>query len=399
MGTGPFRSTPSRSALIGVVCAALLAPGAVDAAGTRCRVRLSGGSSLCGLKAVSEREISEAAGLGRIEVAGKIGAVLGRDEGEVTLLDLSDRSKPKPLGSYDDDIPDSFDGDLAFSDDGRWLFYARQTHQFSKDGLHVLDVADPEAPSLAHYSPAGGAFRVAYHEDEAGAWVFLLDAIDGFVVYRFEPTTGVVIPVHVDALPALKVGGPASAGISIDRKDPVAGGPLAYVTTGTTGLQVFDISDPSAPTELGSWAEAGLAEVEVRATKGRRLVYVAPEYWFGKSAPSEVIVLDATDLGDIRVKGRFALPDLPEVDAQDAYRLQGMALAGDRLYVAHSSAGLVAFDLAGGRIVAAARRAAARNEGAAPLVAPYAMDVEVAGGLVYLTDGATGRLTTFQENT
>lgn len=385
--------TAGRSIVAGALCVLLIA--GVAPARSRCKVTFKGGPANCGIKPSGKLEVSKEAGLGRIEVAGKIGAVLGRDEGAVTLLDLSKKSEPVALGAYDDDIPDSFDGDLAFSDDGKWLFYARQTHQFSKDGLHVLDVSDPEAPSLSTYMPAGGAFRVAYYEDEGTGWVFVLDAIAGLLVYRFEPTTGSVVPVHIDPLPALKVGGPASAGIVIDRKDPITGGPLMYVSTGRTGLQIFDISDPVSPVELGAWPDVGLAEIEVDASKGKRLIYAAPEYWFDKNLPSEVIVLDATDPADIVELDRYRVPGPVPTDPTDVFRIQGMALSKGVLYVAHSSLGLVGFDTGkgGGAVVKALRDAAPRNEGAAVIGAPYAMDVEVVRGAIYLTDAATGYLT------
>ena len=181
----------------------------------------------CNVKKLGELEVSKDAGLGQIELHGKIGAVLQRDEGAVALLDLKNPAKPKVLGRYDDDIADSFDGDLAFSDDGRWLIYARQTHQFSKDGLHVLDVSDPKAPRLAFYQPQGGAFRVAYYKDGSDEYVVSMDAVTGLVVNRFESTTGALVPVYADPLPIIrKVGGPASAGILIEKKDPKTKKPL-----------------------------------------------------------------------------------------------------------------------------------------------------------------------------
>lgn len=348
--------------------------------------------SRCGLKSVASLQVSKEAGLGRVEVKGKVGAILGRDEGIVTMLDLSNPRRPRPTGVYDDDISDSFDGDLAFSDDGRWLFYARQTHQFSKDGLHILDVEDPSAPVLSSYIPAGGAFRVAYYESEGTGWIFVLDAIGGLLVYRFEPTTGIAVPVFVDALPELKVGGPASAGIVIEREDPQTGAPLMYVSTGKTGLQIFDISDPASPVELGAWDEMGLAEIEVSSSKKQRLIYAAPEYWFDKNLPSEVVVLDATDPNDIREVDRFrALSKLP-TDPTDSYRLQGMVLKATTLYVAHSTLGLVGFDRRTGAVVATFKDSGARNPAADVVSAPYTIDVEAPGGLIYLTDASTGRL-------
>lgn len=330
-------------------------------------------------------EVSTEAGLGRIELHGKIGAVLQRDEGTVALLDMKNPSRPKVLGRYDS-AKASLDGDLAFSHDGRWLFYARQTSNFDEEGIHVLDVSDPSNPTLAFYLAAGGAYRVQYIKQGDAEWVVLLDAIAGLVVSRFIPDTGALIPVHVDPLPALKVGGPASAGLFYEPKDPASGVPLLYVTTGRTGLQVFDYSDPAAPQELGAWSELGLAEVEVESTKKGRLVYAATEYWFDKRLPPEVVVLDASDLGKIAERRRFGLKLTPE----EPNWIQGMALARGRLYVAHSTQGLVGFDTRSGRRAWGYRPSGTRNPSAGVLSSPYSIDVELRGGRAYLTDGALG---------
>ena len=337
---------------------------------------------------VAAIEVSRDAGLGRLEVHGKVGAVLQRDEGAVALIDLSTPSKPKVLGRYDDDIPDSFDGDLAFSEDGKWLFYARQTHQFSRDGIHVLDVSDPKTPTLMHYQPQGGTLRIAYFNGAGGEWVFSLDAIHGLVVNRFVPEAGALVPVHVDALPALKVGGPASGGLFVERKDPTLGIPLLYAATGSTGVQVFDISDPTVPQLLGSWNGTGLAEVEVVATKRSRTIYGATEYWFDKTIEPRVIVLDATSLEAIKVRDVGGLACAPD----DRWRAQGMALAGTDLYAAYSNAGLSVFREGGSSGASLPLPKAARNEAAAPVTAPYLFDVEITGRYVYATDAATGML-------
>lgn len=330
-------------------------------------------------------EVSEDAGLGRIEVHGNIGAVLQRDEGTVAVLDLKNPARPQVLGRYDS-AKASLDGDLAFSRDGRWLFYARQTSNFDEEGIHVLDVSDPSDPTLAFYLPAGGAYRVQYIKQGDAEWVVLLDAIDGLVVSRFVPQTGALIPVHIDPLPVLKVGGPASAGLFYDPKDAALDSPLLYVTTGRTGLQVFDYSNPLEPRELGAWSDVGLAEIEVQATKKGRTVYAATEYWFDKRIPPEVVVLDASDLDDITERRRIGLKLPPE----EGNWIQGMTLARGRLYVAHSAQGLVGFDPRSGRRVMAHRPTGKRNPNAGVMSSPYSIDIEVSGRWGYLTDASLG---------
>jgi LVIVD repeat len=331
----------------------------------------------CRFSQVGALEVSETGGLGRIEFHGKIGAVLQRDEGTVAMLDVSNPARPKRIGEYADGITDSFDGDLTFSEDGKWLLYARQTHQFSKDGIHVLDVSDPASPTLMNYQPTGGAYRIEYLKDKDGAeWVFLLDAVHGLVVYRFESTTGQLVPVAIDALPALKVGGPASAGFFIEKA-------RMYVTTGETGLQIYDISDPMQPVILGEWGDVGLAEIEVRGNTA----YAATEYWFDASLKPEVVVLDVKKPAAIKERDRLYFGGT----AMGGERVQGMALMPHGgLLVAHSGLGLISPGPGEGCDVRPKGKA---NTGAGVTGSPYSMDVEIGpGGDVYLTDAATGTL-------
>ena len=322
-----------------------------------------------------------------MELHGEIAAVLQRDEGIVSLVDVSDPARPKVLGRYDDNATQSLDGDLAFSTDGRWLFYARQTVQFSRDGLHVIDVSDPKQPTLGLYQPAGGALRVAHFDDGTTEWVVVMDAIAGMVVYRFDPLTGVLAPVHVSPLPALKVGGPASAGLVIQR-DPITKKPLLYASTGETGVEVFDFSDPTAPALLGAWSDVGLAEIEVLVKGKKRFIYAATEYWFDSASKPHVYELDATNLGKITRRRILSVG----CKTDDSQRVQGMALAGADLYVANSTAGLPVFFGKNSLRFTPVQRAN-QNAEAGYLGDFYVFDVEVAGSYVYATDAANGYLT------
>jgi hypothetical protein len=341
----------------------------------------------CYMAAPASIEVSKVGGLGQIDVHKKVAAVVQRDEGLVALVDIAKPSKPKVLGRYEDTVAGSLDGDVSFSDDGDWLFYARQTSDFDEDGIHVLNVADKTAPTLSTFHPGGGAFRLDYYKDDAGEWLAVLDAIDGLVVYRFVRETGAIVKVFQDAAPALKVGGPASAGVHIVAKDPLSDTPLMYVTTGMTGLQIYDFSDPVSPQIVGEWSDVGLADVDVKTTKKRRTVYAATEYWFDPSLPPQVLVLDATDLGSIEKVATRSL-GLP---ADDMWRVQGIDMAYDGLYVAHSHAGVLR--LRGKRILGHAAFPGPHNEGAGYNAAPYAMDVVVESrGYVLITDASSGRL-------
>ena len=361
--------------------------------------------SSCGMTKLGAIEVSEEKGIGQIEVRGNLAAVVQREDGRVALVDVSDPAAPRVLGRYDGntgrpELDDPFDGDVAFSHDGRFLFYARQTHSFSNDGLHVIDISDPSDPSLVEYVPGGGTLRVAYHRAGGVEYVVTLDAIAGTIVFRFERTAtgGTLIPIHVDALPALKVGGPASAGLFVDPQDDRLGKPLLYISTGRTGLQVFDFSDPAHPVLLGSWSTSGLADIEVDATAEGRTVYAATEYWFTASTLPRIVELDATDLAAIREVARFS-PSDPAYPAGIPWRVQGLELFGGRLFVAHSHAGLGVLDPC---CVQAPRGAttdlgAGNTGGEFRALSPYAMDVEPLAENVFLvSDASTGTLSVFR---
>ena len=253
-------------------------------------------------------------------------------------------------------------------------------------------MSDPEEPERVFYQPHGGTLRVAYHRDGDAEWVFSLDAIDGLVVSRFVRPAGTLIPVHVDALPALKVGGPASGGLAVDPNDRELGVPLLYVTTGRTGLEIFDISDPAAPERLGAWGEEGLDALAVRATKRHRVVFAAGEYWFSRNNEPAIFALDATDPADITQVDRFTLGR----PADDLWRVQGLSLAGSDLIAAHSHAGLIAIRTSGPRfhgVRGVTRDLGGRaNEGADVPGSPYAMDVVARGRVEFVTDGSNGTL-------
>ena len=380
----------------GLVAASLVAPAGAHGCHVPDPRVASAAAKACGFSKVGAAKVSKAAGLGRVEVHGKIAAVLQRDEGIVSLVDISKPARPKVLGRYDGGVDQqragkSLDGDLAFSADGKWLFYARQSTSMSADGVHVIDVSDPSAPQLMHFQQQGGSFRIALYETESATYVITMDAIEGLVVNRFDPTNaaGALVPVFSDPQPALeRVGGPASAGLFVDPKDPALAVPLLYATSGTTGLQVYDLSAPETPELVGSWEHEGLAEVEVVRTKKTRTVYTATEYWFEKENNPEIVVLDARDLGSIEEKSRISL-GLP---ATDEFRVQGMTISKGRLYAAYSQAGLIAYTLAGHE-AGYFTDLGTRNDAATALGEPYAFDVEASKDLLYVTDAATGTLT------
>ncbi len=140
----------------------------------------------------------------------------------------------------------------------------------------------------------------------------------------------------------------------------VVGG-LAYVADGAAGLQVIDVSSPSAPAHLGSYDTSG-------AAYGVQLVgnvaYVA-DYGLG---------LQAIDVSN---------PAAPvRVGGYDTGGLaSGVQVIGDLAYVADGDAGLQVIDVSDP--AASVKMGAYNTPG-------WAQDVRVVGKLAYVADGAAG---------
>jgi hypothetical protein len=168
---------------------------------------------------------------------------------------------------------------------------------------------------------------------------------------------------------------------------------LLYVTTGETGLQVYDFTDPMLPELLGAWDGQGLAEVEVATVGKRVLAYGASEYWFAPETKNEIVVLDVTDPAAIEEVDRWRYSPRPEEDS----RLQGMTYKDGILYAAHSWAGLVGFR--DGRVVERLAGTVSNCYHLDPGMgcpaiydAPHAFDVETSGNRFLVTDYESGYL-------
>lgn len=356
----------------------------------------------CRLTLVGALDLADG-GLGQVAVHGDLAALVLRDAGRVALVDLADPTAPTLLGTYDGgtgqpQLDHPLDGDVAFSRDGTLLFHARQTSDWSNEGLHVLDVTDPTAPVRTDLAPQGGMLRVATAVVDGRELVATLDATHGLTIFEAvrTPLGARAVPVFVDALPALKVGGPASGGLEFLVDDPVTGGALLVAADGTTGLQLYDVTDPSDVAVVGAWSDAGLAAVAVELRAGRRLVHAATEYWFDASTPPELVTLDTTDPGAITVVARRSLG----YDGALAWKLGGLHLDGDELLVAHGHAGLAALDPVTGTVVRSTTDLGTRD-GLHPtytFLGWYAMDVASTGDHVLVTDAVTGELRVLQRD-
>ncbi len=207
-----------------------------------------------------------------VQVVGNLAYVADGGEG-LHILDVSDPAAPFLVGSFDTPDPDydpaapvlvgSFEtpgyaysvqvvGNIAYVANGA-------------TGLQILDVSDPAAPSLlGNFNRGGQAFDVHVVGDLAyvadGSYLRIVDVSD-----PATPTAVGKIDPPKPAGAARLVGNsseqppgpstPVRASLRLDAGWVVAArveGNLVYVADTEHGLQIVDVSDPSAPTFVGN---------------------------------------------------------------------------------------------------------------------------------------------------
>ncbi len=225
------------------------------------------------------------------------GLVVAAIGSSVHVIDVTRPEAPEVVGRHDFDQPA-----LGVVVDGR-LAYVANSH----DGLRRLDLSDPAAPALTGTAPTRGqAVGVA----GSGRYFFTADNSIGFDIVDVagDPTRAgeyladgfprgiaaagsrVFVADQPAGLMVVDVSDPASprveGGLSLGR-DPVLqvfaphdrstnGAPptVVCIVSGRDGMQVVDISDPSAPRVAAAVPGGGAAErrgpVGASALHGRR---------------------------------------------------------------------------------------------------------------------------------
>ncbi len=190
----------------------------------------------------------------RVAVSGPIAAL--SDDQTLRIVDVSAPASPTEMGSVA--LPSTargseFDGGIVFvaADDA---------------GLQVVDASTPEAPSIcASIASPDGAYDVALH----GNYVYLAT----------EARTLMVVDVTDPCMPALVTSVPTPGYAYVVH----VLGDRAYVGD-STGLTIFDLTDPAAPKLESSLATGAVWGIQVRGwyayligPTGMRVAYVADE--------------------------------------------------------------------------------------------------------------------------
>jgi hypothetical protein len=180
-----------------------------------------------------------------------------------------------------------------------------------------------------------------------GNHAYVADLLAGLQVIDISNPTAVVIAGSYDT-PAL-------------ARDVFVAGNCAYVADGSSGLQVIDITDPTTPAPTGSYNTPGHAYD----------VYVAGDYAYVADGDSGMVVIDVTDPANPVLAGGYDTPGL----AFD------VLVEGNYAYVADLESGLQVIDITDPTSPASAGSYETPNQ---------ARGVAIAGNYAYVADSGSG---------
>lgn len=342
----------------------------------------------------------------------------------LVIADVSDAIEPKAIAAVDTaglawDV--AVDGDRAYVADGF-------------GGLAIVDVSDPSSPEPLGGFALPGAFSLGV--DVKDGLVYLADFENGLLI--FDPNAASPSRGFDDAgsLPGGSTGSlgdtlgtnPTASTRSVDSigaTEPTALTPAligryrtgdqatsvevvgtrAFVGDGLGGLQVLDVSDPTAPRYVGGYSATGSGGYFLEIDVAGDHVYVA-DLFAGlrvidvstAAAPAavadvplattatKIARLDGERAAVLRGGGHLELFDLSRPDAPSSISsvrvadvANDVAIAGDVFWIAAGRSGLVAVD--------ASDTGAPVVVGQAPAVRD-ALSVAVSGAYAYVGDAA-----------
>ncbi len=234
------------------------------------------------------------------------------------------------------------------------------------DGGETLEVTAFSSYSGASVSYDAGASTVTITmaDDVPAAFQVTLTAVEsGQAGLGLSPSSMTFTAVAEDSEGPALLGYQDSAGTALATA--VAGDRL-YVAAGQSGVEVYDISDPSSPVLLGSYDTAGAAlDVVVDGTR----VYVADEY-------GGMVSLDVSDPSAISEIDRVSAEEIGSGAA-----VMDLELDNGRLYAAQYVMGLGIYDVTDGEFTRLGQ--AQLTQQASRF---YLVDLAIDGQLLYASD-------------
>jgi hypothetical protein len=217
----------------------------------------------------------------------------------------------------------------------------------SMSGLEIVDISDPAHPALAGTYAAGQCVDVEVH----GNYAYLAAWGDGLMVIDITSPTSPVFVGQWDAparaegltisgdyayvaeghlgLRVIDISTPSNPVVVATYDTPdwdndvTVSGDYAFVAANSLGLRVFDISNPVSPSLVGSAGTSGNASC----------VEISGDYAY-VGATHNFTVIDISD------------PTNPiQVDNEDSWFAEGIAITGDYAYVPREGNGFNVFDI------------------------------------------------------
>lgn len=274
------------------------------------------------------------------------------------IADVSDPAKPTGVSFTPDP---GMQGDVKASKSGNFVFVGRQVGQWQ--GVQAYNTVVKERPAPAGFYPIvgtapfrGGCHMLAVHNDH----LYCAPNDNTVRIMQIIETPGAValVPAGVYAPQAAPIAHPVANGGSGDfthdmtvQDDPITGKPVMYVSFWDYGLRVVDVSDPTAPTELGAWMGEGTEEWGTYfgavhtsiggLVDGKRILVSVPEY---ADVPA-VTFIDATDYADMKAIGVWAPLTAEELgDEASRFSTHNFQFLDGKVYLAMYHGGVWVID-------------------------------------------------------
>lgn len=240
--------------------------------------------------------------------------------GAIAIVDIANPADPVVVSQVPDA---QVNGDCQFTADGKYLFAGAYIGvpepaipgegpdprgSMHSDGVNIWDVTDKANPVHLLHSATGTYHTLMLHTDAATNETYLIQAYSGNI-YRFEPEAPALVPVNKTT--------PMDHDMWI-ATHPVTGMTLLY-SGAAGGTVIYDFTDPTAPKELGIWEPdeevQGSAGWHRQATvdqlvDGRAIAVVAGETC-GTGNTLPYTVLDVTDPKAPTSLGTWEVPGQP----------------------------------------------------------------------------------------
>ncbi|MCD6259475.1 MAG: hypothetical protein J7J31_07720 [Helicobacteraceae bacterium] len=234
------------------------------------------------------------------------------------IIDITDSTAPTRLGSFD--TPGSTQ-DVTLSADGTTAYVADYN-----SGLQIIDIIDPATPThLGSFGTPSYAQSVTLSAD--GTKAYVADSWSGFQIIDVNDPTA---PIHLGSFDT-----PGSA-VDVTLS---ADGTKAYVADYQSGVHIIDITDPTSPTRLGSFDTPGYAQDVTLSADGTKAYVAHGTKAYVANSYSGVQIIDITNPTAPTKLGSFDTPS----NAQDVT----LSADGTKAYVADHQSGLQIIDLTG----------------------------------------------------